>query len=348
MKKNKRLSALIIASIMTAGTVSSLSAGARGYGNTKKKLDEIFEDAFMIPVDSFLSGTDSEWYKNKRTYIVETEKDNVFEFYAITSADPDYISASLDVDIDTDALTEAIKKICPNAELIEFSQPEQVEDTRFRSLIIKGMNDSKERHLPYDEVRKKDITFEQAVEIYDFLNETGNLQSFQYNQVPVYYGMTRCPLTNYRYGSNKMEKIQNYIAENNLNWTIEFEDYCEPIDADTMFFVSTGQRLSAEENFKLVEQIAEELDFGPEYTYPAKTSVCNGFTIDMHNNIKGDANDDGNLALSDAITIMQTVGNPDEYQLTAQGEYNADIAGDFDGITNLDALTIQRRLLNLE
>ena len=68
----------------------------------------------------------------------------------------------------------------------------------------------------------------------------------------------------------------------------------------------------------------------------------------MHANIKGDANDDGNLALSDAIMVMQTVGNPDGYKLTAQGEYNADIAGDSDGITNADALAIQRKLLNLE
>ena len=68
----------------------------------------------------------------------------------------------------------------------------------------------------------------------------------------------------------------------------------------------------------------------------------------MHNNLKGDANNDGTLALSDAVAIMQTVGNPDTYGLTAQGEYNADIAGDFDGITNLDALTVQRKLLKLE
>ena len=70
--------------------------------------------------------------------------------------------------------------------------------------------------------------------------------------------------------------------------------------------------------------------------------------VELVANVKGDANNDGNLALSDSIAILQTVGNPDEYRLSAQGKYNADIAGDFDGITNLDALTVQRKLLKLE
>jgi len=67
----------------------------------------------------------------------------------------------------------------------------------------------------------------------------------------------------------------------------------------------------------------------------------------MHTNVKGDANDDGTLALSDAIAILQNVGNPDDYELTPQGEYNADIVGNGDGITNADALAIQRKLLGL-
>ena len=68
----------------------------------------------------------------------------------------------------------------------------------------------------------------------------------------------------------------------------------------------------------------------------------------MHNNIDGDANNDGELSLADAISIMQAIGNPDEYTLTPQGEFNADIAGNYDGLTNMDALAVQKKLLNLE
>ncbi len=70
----------------------------------------------------------------------------------------------------------------------------------------------------------------------------------------------------------------------------------------------------------------------------------------------GDANNDGTVNLSDAILIMQFIGNPDAYgingsdnaHITQQGITNADVTGNGDGITNLDALFIQRVLLKLE
>lgn len=69
----------------------------------------------------------------------------------------------------------------------------------------------------------------------------------------------------------------------------------------------------------------------------------------------GDANCDGEISLPDAILIMQAVGNPDKYGLggsdplaiTAQGMLNADCNCTGDGITNLDALAIQKYCLNL-
>ena len=44
---------------------------------------------------------------------------------------------------------------------------------------------------------------------------------------------------------------------------------------------------------------------------------------------------------------MQTIANPAKYKLSEQGRKNADIVGDNDGITNLDALQIQKKLLKL-
>ena len=70
----------------------------------------------------------------------------------------------------------------------------------------------------------------------------------------------------------------------------------------------------------------------------------------------GDVNNDQTVNLSDAILIMQYIGNPDAFgvngsdkgHITAQGLINADITGGGDGVTNLDALFIQRVLLKLE
>ena len=62
-------------------------------------------------------------------------------------------------------------------------------------------------------------------------------------------------------------------------------------------------------------------------------------------NVKGDANCDGILNLADAVLIMQSIANPDKYKLTEAGKKNADMDGN--GITNNDALAIQKKLLGL-
>ena len=69
----------------------------------------------------------------------------------------------------------------------------------------------------------------------------------------------------------------------------------------------------------------------------------------------GDANCDGTLNMADAVLIMQLIANPDRFDITGtdpghitvEGKANADIAGDNDGITALDALAIQKHLLGL-
>lgn len=67
----------------------------------------------------------------------------------------------------------------------------------------------------------------------------------------------------------------------------------------------------------------------------------------------GDANYDGSVNLADAVLIMQSIANPDRYGLgrdggiTEQGYINADVTGDNDGVTVMDAQFIQRYCLGL-
>ena len=69
----------------------------------------------------------------------------------------------------------------------------------------------------------------------------------------------------------------------------------------------------------------------------------------------GDANCDGSVNLSDAILVMQAIGNPDAYgvngtdksRITKQGEINGDVNDPGSGRTNSDSLTIQKYLLKL-
>ena len=51
------------------------------------------------------------------------------------------------------------------------------------------------------------------------------------------------------------------------------------------------------------------------------------------------------MDMSDIVLIMQSLANPNKYQLSAQGCYNADMNGD--GITVGDAQAIQNQLLGI-
>ena len=63
--------------------------------------------------------------------------------------------------------------------------------------------------------------------------------------------------------------------------------------------------------------------------------------------VYGDANCDDQVNMADAVFIMQCVSNPDKYQFSAKGEDNADVYNRGDGITNYDALSIQKYKLGL-
>ena len=61
----------------------------------------------------------------------------------------------------------------------------------------------------------------------------------------------------------------------------------------------------------------------------------------------GDANCDGKVDLSDAVRIMQAISNPSKYKLNDEESANADCSGGNDGVTNGDALSIQKYCLSL-
>ena len=69
----------------------------------------------------------------------------------------------------------------------------------------------------------------------------------------------------------------------------------------------------------------------------------------------GDANCDNNVNMADVVLIMQSLVNPDKFgingsettHITRAGMDNADVEQSGNGITNNDALSIQKYKLNL-
>lgn len=133
-----------------------------------------------------------------------------------------------------------------------------------------------------------------------------------------------------------------YDAENVLAYLneagIEFE-YVDSSSSDKPRFKFAD---TAVENYAVAEQIFNDTGIRPVIMWLENNSM-NEVYIDALNNVEGDSNEDGMMNIADATAIVQYVANPDKYMLSAQGQYNADF--DCDGITALDALTIQKALV---
>ena len=76
--------------------------------------------------------------------------------------------------------------------------------------------------------------------------------------------------------------------------------------------------------------------------------IVNGqkmIAMDLDVKVRGDANCDGQMDMSDVVLIMQSLANPDKYQISERGKSNADMDGN--GITVGDAQAIQNKLLGI-
>ncbi|MBR6623683.1 MAG: hypothetical protein IKK91_07310 [Ruminococcus sp.] len=336
MKKTKKLSAMLLASVITAGTVSSLSAGAIDITLDKDELAKKVEsyDCYIPEDENYLL---SSIYLNKKE---TAEPNGTHEFLSFNSDyyRPNKVNITINKS-DFEKTEAVIKEILPEAVI---TQSEDEKGTC--SVSIAGIPDKSK--LSFDEAYKKEVTLAQAADIHAKLSEVADIQSFNYEKFSAFMDYGNTNVTDFDINpyddkiDENVKKLEDYIAGIDFKCHVEIKELCVAIIPD--------EEVPTAELAELSRKIQDDLGFQQFIFILCSDSDAKSTLIDLHTNVKGDANDDGKLALSDAIAILQTVGNPDTYGLTAQGEYNADIAGDSDGITNLDALAIQRRLLKLE
>ena len=93
-----------------------------------------------------------------------------------------------------------------------------------------------------------------------------------------------------------------------------------------------------------------------EYKFTVTNETYDEENEDSENlTLKGDANCDGNVDMGDVVLIMQALANPQKYgingssdkHITEQGIINGDVDDAAAGLTNNDALMIQKFLLGI-
>ncbi len=130
--------------------------------------------------------------------------------------------------------------------------------------------------------------------------------------------------------------LEKYLSDNNIAYSKE--DYSEYIS-----ITPTDYDCTSDEYFQLAIKIKEDTGFRQGMVSPTSANIIEATDIEIElpePTLIGDANEDGVVNISDAVLIMQSISNPNEYKLTIQGMANADVV-DNDGITLLDALRIQ-------
>lgn len=152
-------------------------------------------------------------------------------------------------------------------------------------------------------------------------------------------------------------------GKTNINWDEEKYELFEPslwqtlksgkyigLDHNTPLGIN-GTGLSLNEFYtSYASSEGSNLDGGKTSTgNPVNTDTSTSGSADSTggNTVWGDANEDGEVNLADAVLIMQNMANPSKYKITKQGKLNGDVEENGDGITSNDAFKIQQFVLGI-
>lgn len=184
-----------------------------------------------------------------------------------------------------------------------------------------------------------------------------------------YYGMYRASVKNGKATITKLDNVSycktvGYGApeeEGGLNTIYMYgkpdEDDTEGIyrstdGGETWFCINTDHLYGGTGNGNFI--VGDMNEFGKIYMSTVGSGLVYGELSNESDQpsssgkatLYGDANCDKSVTIADAVLVMQSLSNADEYSLTAQGAINADVVGNNDGITNRDALIIQQVVAN--
>ncbi len=338
MKKYNKIFAAATASLLCLSSFTALSGNAVFWtgipNNEEQALEMIKEHLFNNTIDEFALDTERV-FSGANTIVYLTDNRGMCRIEVNTRVlDFSMKTASSFSKEDTETVKAFLNKLYPDVEF----------DVRMDGKAKFSIFDI--NALPFD--GRLDTAADAEV-IYDFVAERFDVESCKFNGgyvIPECGSMTgfKCTddenlISNYGYYSKETPTIlQNYIDEKGL----EVELQVKEIDKEGTLScaIIPTHEITPQETVELYTNIYNDLGLKPGgYYQEAMTSVGEPLNLCKTD---GDANTDGVLGIADATLILQFLTNKDEYDLTEQGAYNADL--DKDGITANDALVIQQML----
>lgn len=328
MKKMKRMFAALISAVMTASTTVVITANANvdiQNGDDVAKLLEGYtkiEDPSAIEWQEFRIEKGSEYYINENGSI------------KALCPYPNTVGIETSLEIKDEDLYRLVNSICLNAEILKSNDTLHFPDTKYFEILDQSLTLTQAKEI-YSKLGSNVKNFKYVSDIYNIGTPQYHLSNIYGDKAP-----NKVDFTVYR-GLENEEILKNFIEESKLPCHISAIEDIKAVD------VVPDDNISYIEELNIATRIYHALNIKPGFGMIAESNYSTkGNEIDLFNSVQGDANCDNTLNLADAVFIMQSIANPDKYSITAQGKYNADT--DDDGITNTDALTIQKKLLKLE
>ena len=149
-------------------------------------------------------------------------------------------------------------------------------------------------------------------------------------------------LSSYDADEISVEEMERFIAENGIDAEIS-----ENNDSHKLTTVILNSENNLENCLEFELLVYEKLGIKPfvwDIDNIGGIIERDNEAIEIFDYVDGDANCDGKYTIADSTAILQSLGNPDKYGLSLQGEFNADIYNVGDGVTPMDALEVQKAM----
>ena len=335
MKKMKKITALMLSVMTCAASLSAMTSNA-----ALCYVDESNYDEFLSNWTEIDESLIPRIYNKTRPIYINNDPSVCFPLIQVESYEEACISFDIK-EVDFGEMHSIIKEVNPYLEA-KYCSTHKASDFEGYGFAIYGLTMNSEANESYEP------TLEDAKKVYEAFKEKGWVEDDTVRNIKFWSsqytyeegGFNHDYIT--AYDIENKEVLEKYVSENNLNCHMEEDNY----NNKSLIKVVPDYEITPIDHFRLSQQIYNDTGISIYMWFNEDINSFSSGDVNLMNNTVGDANEDGKLDMSDAVYIMQCCSNPDKYKLTAQGRYNADFNDD--GITNEDALTIQKTLLEIE